>query len=101
MDRRSVEQKAVYFRETLGIDWFDGKIVPILAHVINERNAILHNHPDRLVDRVIMQLTHVVCVAIPWVSVVQAAVLYPDGFEMIGGVSEDEVRRVFLKGKGA
>jgi hypothetical protein len=98
LDRKSVEDRAKYFRKTLNIDWFGGTIVPLLRKVILERNTVLHDDPDRQVDGMVVDLAHMVCVAIPWVSVAQAAVLYPGGFEMIEGLSEEQVRRVFLKG---
>ncbi len=42
LDRQSVEKKAEYFRDRLNIDWFGGKIVPLLDLAINVRNEILH-----------------------------------------------------------
>jgi hypothetical protein len=60
LDRESTEKKAIYFRKRLGINWFDGTIVPILDRVITLRNLILHEDPNRLVDesdRVLLLVT--------------------------------------------
>lgn len=96
LDRKNVEDRARHFREQLGIDWFDGTIVPMLKHVLDLRNTILHDNPDEKVEKVDIGVAHLVCFAIPWVSVAQAAVLYPHGFKMIEGL-DPEKAKFFLK----
>jgi hypothetical protein len=86
--------KAKYFKEKLGIDWFEGKAVPLLEHVIDVRNSILHEDPNRKVDEIDMGLTIMMCTAIPFVCIAQAAVLYPKGFKMIKGMKKSKIRKL-------
>ena len=97
LDRKSVSEKARYFLERLGIDWFDGKIVPFLERVIKVRNRIMHEDPDYKIKDEDIGTAQVVCFSIPWVTVIQAAVLYPGGFTQVEGITPDEVKRIFLK----
>ncbi len=99
LDRKSTRERTDYFRRRLGIDWFDGKIVPLLEIVIETRNGILHDDPDKVIADGVIGIAYITCLSIPWVSLVQAAVLYPSGFKMIEGVSKEEVMEVFFKGR--
>jgi len=92
LDRKNTEDKAKYFKKTLGIQWFDDKIVPLLDDVLEQRNLILHETPDEKIKKVDLDLVHVVCFAIPWITIAQAAVLYPGGFKMIDGLDEVKAR---------
>jgi len=94
LDRMSVGAKAKYFKERMGIDWFEGKAVPLLEHVINVRNSILHENPDRIIDKVDMGLTVLMCTAIPFVSIAQGAVLYPNGFKMVKGIDKAKIKKL-------
>ncbi len=95
LDRVSVEDKARYFKEKLGIDWFGGHAVPLLKHVIEVRNSILHEEPERIVNEILdLGLATMMCIAIPFASVAQAAVLYPKSFMMIKGMKKSEVRKL-------
>lgn len=92
LDRKNVEEKVKYFRERLRIDWFDGTIVPLLARVLELRNVILHVDPNKKIEVLDIGLANTVCFTIPWVSVAQAAVLYPSGFKMIEGLDEGKAK---------
>ena len=66
----------------MSIDYsFDGTIIPLLEYAIDTRNKILHEEPDLTVDKMSLGLSHIVGMAIPLVSIVQAHILYPSKFE--------------------
>ncbi len=96
LDRKNVKDRANYFKERLGIDWFGGTIIPLLERFLELRNQILHVNPDEKIEKFDIGLAHIVCFAIPWVTVAQAAVLYKEGFEMIEGLDEEKARS-FIK----
>ena len=93
LDRKSSTDKCRYFRETLGVDWFDGKIVPLLDVALRIRNEILHENPDRQIDEFEYGLMHLVTVMLPLATVAQVAVLYPNAFALPFGMSAEEVRK--------
>lgn len=96
LDRKSVEERAKYFRKRLGIDWLDGTIVPLLRRVLELRNHILHVNPDEEIKKLDIVLAHMVCIVIPLVTIAQAAILYPGGFTMVQGLDEEQARS-FIK----
>jgi hypothetical protein len=82
LDRKSVEERYLYFDKRLNIDWFGGTIVPLLKPVLELRNKILHENPDIDVTDKNLQLAHLVCFSLPLVCVMQAEVLYPGSFKL-------------------
>lgn len=96
LDRKSVKQRAEYFDERLNISWFDGTIIPLVEPVINLRNKILHEDPDEVVSDGNLKLSHLVCMALPMGCVMQAAVLYPDGFKL-GDSNLDGMKEILKK----
>lgn len=97
LDRKSVEDRARYFRERLGIGWQDGTILPLLKGVLDLRNKILHQDPDARVEEDDIALARLVCHSIPWACVAQAAVLYPGGFKMIEGLDPEKAKSLLKK----
>jgi len=81
LDRKNAQEKADYFKTKLSIDYSaDGTIIPLLESAIDTRNKILHEEPDLTVDKILLGLSHIVGMAIPLVSMVQAHLLYPSNF---------------------
>jgi hypothetical protein len=95
VDRKSIGDRAKYFLERLSIDWFDGTIVPLMEWAFGQRNEILHFNPDAEVSSKDLGRASVVGSAVPWVSVAQAAILYPGGFKMIEGLEMEKAQQVF------
>jgi hypothetical protein len=78
LDREAVDKKYKYFRDKLGINWFDGKATPLLDKVIRWRNIMLHENPDLGIGNDNLALLSLMCTAIVFATVAGAAVLYPD-----------------------
>ncbi len=77
LDRETVQKKADYFRKRLRINWFDGTIVPLLEDVIDVRNEILHENPERPITSSEILLLRITTLAVPFASVMGAHALYP------------------------
>jgi len=82
LDRKTLKEREAYFDKHLNINWFDGKILPLVEPVFGLRNRILHEDPDTRVSEQDVKLAHVVCLALPMGCLMQAAVLYPKGFQL-------------------
>ena len=95
LDRQSVEKKADYFRDRLGINWFDHTIVPIMEAVVNARNEILHQNPDRKLSKFESIGLSMVTMMLSLACIVQAAVLYPGSCKGPKGIDEATVRASF------
>lgn len=80
LDRKSVAEKADYFSQRLGINWFGGTIVPILDQVIRARNEMLHENPDRMVNEKDLVFLSLATTSVPVATIAQAALLYPRAF---------------------
>jgi hypothetical protein len=84
LDRKNVKEKAKYFKDKLKVDWtFDGTIIPLMESVIEKRNEILHGNPNAEIDEIDKASSSMACMGIPFMAVVHASALYPDGFEKI------------------
>lgn len=82
LDRKNAREKSAYFKDKLSIDYsFDGTIIPLLEHAIGTRNKILHEEPNSEVDKMSLGLSHLVGMAIPLVSILQAYIQHPSKFE--------------------
>ncbi|MFH1063384.1 MAG: hypothetical protein V1747_10965 [Candidatus Omnitrophota bacterium] len=97
LDRKNSEEKARYFKDKLGIDWFEGKIVPLLRHVIKVRNVILHEDHEYKVSEFEIGLAFMICQSIPYVTVAQAAILYPKGFKLPLGLTRERAKQFCKK----
>ena len=97
LDRKSIEDRCKYFLDKLSIDWFDGKIVPLMQRVFDKRNDIIHLDPNTDVTYNNLRLASLVGIAVPWVSIAQAAVLYPKGFKMIENLDPETARKLLPK----
>ena len=96
LDRQSVEKKADYFRDRLGISWFGHTIVPIMEAVIEARNEILHENADREITQFESIGLPIVTIALPLACTAQAAVLYPGSCRLPSGMDEATVRASLL-----
>jgi hypothetical protein len=77
LDRKDTKDKETYFRDRLGINWFDGTAEPLLAAAVSLRNVILHEDPDRTVTPEDQLILAVSTTAVSFATVAGAAVLYP------------------------
>jgi hypothetical protein len=80
IDRQSVETRERYFRDHLGLDWFGGKITPLLSSVTALRNEILHVDADRMVTQGETNAMNLVTVSLPLLTVHEASARYPKHF---------------------
>jgi hypothetical protein len=76
-DRKDTKEKDIYFRNRLGINWFDGTAEPLLADAIELRNIMLHEDPDRIVKPDDTLILTVSTTAVSFATVAGAAILYP------------------------
>jgi hypothetical protein len=97
LDRKSTKEKAEYFLERLGIGWFDGTIVPILDGVIDVRNEMLHENPERIVSDIEMVLINLVTTSVPIATIAQAAILYPSAVSLPTLMKEEDARKFLPK----
>jgi hypothetical protein len=98
LDRKSTKEKAEYFLYRLGIGWFDGTIVPILGGVIDLRNEMLHENPERMVSDFEMVLLNLATSSVPIAITAQAAILYPTAFSLPTLMKEEDALK-FLPGR--
>jgi len=97
LDRKNADEKCKYFRDKLGINWFDGKATPLLEIALRLRNRILHEDPDQSVSTTDLVLFSAVSLGIIFASVVGAAILYPAVCALPAGLSADEAKVFFVK----
>jgi hypothetical protein len=84
LDRKNIRERAEYFKNNLSVDWtFEGHILPIVEHVFDLRNKILHEEPDRKVGEEDVFHAMTIAMTISLIVIAQCAVLYPDGFERL------------------
>jgi hypothetical protein len=97
LDRLNVEKKADYFRDRLGIDWFDHGIVPIMDDVINARNEIMHENPDRTINYLEFAGLQTLTLALSLWCAIQASILYPGSCKVPIPADEETTQRVLKR----
>ena len=97
LDRKNAEEKCKYFTDKLGVNWFDGKVTPLLERALALRNRILHENPDQEVSGTDLTLLSVVSVGIVFASIVGAAILYPTVCALPEKLKADEAKALFVK----
>lgn len=80
LDRKSVADRAKYFRERLKIDWFGDTAVPLVERVLTLRNDLLHENPDMLVSTNDVEYARFVALAVPMYCCLRAADRFPSAF---------------------
>lgn len=80
LDRKSVSERAKYFRERLQIDWVGGTAVPFVERVISLRNDILHSSIDRVVSNSQVEEARFVALTVPMHCCLCAAERFPLAF---------------------
>jgi hypothetical protein len=95
VERKGVAETSQYFRERLKIDWsFDGTVLPLLEAVTDARNTILHEDPDADISDRFLGRSLTILIAIPWLTLLQAALLYPKSFALPERVSREEAKNI-------
>jgi hypothetical protein len=97
LDRESTKKKGEYFLERLGINWFEGAMIPILEGVIRLRNIMLHESPDRMVSESEYAMMLMAIVFIPTTTIAQAAILYPKVFKLPLKMKEEDARKMLFR----
>ena len=93
LDRESAKKKAEYFLKRLGINWFDGTIIPILDGVLRLRTEMLHENPDRMVHDTELLSLNLVTTSVPLATLAQTALLYPDAFKLPLHVKKEDAQK--------
>ena len=82
LDRKSVEERAHYFQNHLNLDWFNGKVTPLVRVAVDCRNRILHETPNTEVPDFELMTAQFVAFHLPLYCCLQGAAEYPSGFTM-------------------
>lgn len=80
LDRKNVKDRSIYFKDRLGVDWLNETVVPSVEGILELRNAILHNDPDRSVSANDVQEAKLVAIALPMYCCLRASERFPEAF---------------------
>lgn len=85
LDRKTVDERATYFQQRLGLDWRSAVELQAVRRMIEARNKLLHEQPNMTVTNDQLQEVRTVILGLPFHCCEQCIKKHPDAFEQWDG----------------